>query len=127
MKVYPDQNVTTFDEYKFFVSEINFEDATSTNFFIGAKLVMTHSWAFSNYTNSQLLVQRTNILYINYIITYINIYCVVYSFRNALYEMTSDLTIHRTYDWEATPTNVGSCKSISIDDVSIIGFSLSGM
>ena len=56
------------------------------------------------------------------IVSYIYVYCVVYSFRNALYEMTSDLTLHRTYNWEANEANVNSCKIISIDDVSFIAF-----
>ena len=56
------------------------------------------------------------------IVSYVIVYCVVYSFRNALYEMTSDLTVHRTYNWEANEANVNSCKIISIDDVSFIAF-----
>ena len=38
--------------------------------------------------------------------------------------MTSNLTVVGTYSWEATQANVDACNSISIDDVSIIAFTL---
>lgn len=57
------------------------------------------------------------------IVSYVIVYCVVYSFRNALHEKTSDLTVLRTCNWKATQANVNSCKNKSIDDVSIIVFS----
>ncbi|XP_019849681.1 PREDICTED: uncharacterized protein LOC100635556 [Amphimedon queenslandica] len=38
--VFPEENVTAFDAYSFFVNEINFNDSTTGNIFIGAKNIL---------------------------------------------------------------------------------------
>ena len=101
--VYPDKTSDNLDK-QYFVNEINFDDAPSGSFFIGAKLVLL----MNHYSLGSLCV---------HVLVFFSPF--FSSERNSLYEFNqATLKITKQYNWKAETANVQSCESNAKDPVS---------